>query len=125
MSVDLPIRCRCGEFKGVALGLKSRTVTRVVCHCSDCQAFAHYLEQADRVLDEHGGTDICQVSPRGVEFERGSDQLACVRLGAKGPYRWYAACCGSPVGNTVPGLAFVGLIKPTVDPDSVGLSAVR
>jgi len=125
MSVDLPIRCDCGGVRGVASGQSSRTVNRVICHCSDCQAFAHYLDQADRVLDEHGGTDICQVSPRTVRFETGADQLACVRLTAKGPYRWFAACCRSPLANTVPGLPFAGLIRPTVQPDGAGLTTIH
>lgn len=125
METDLPIRCECGSLRGVASGLSDRTVSRIICHCSDCQAFAHWLEQADRMLDAHGGTDICQVSPRTVRFESGADHLACLRLTAKGPYRWFANCCQSAVANTVPGLPIVGLIKPTVAPDQAGLSTIR
>jgi hypothetical protein len=105
--------------------LKPRTVNRVICHCSDCQAFAHWLDQADRVLDAHGGTDICQVSPRTIHIDNGADQLACVRLTAKGPYRWFAKCCRSPIANTVPGLPFAGLVRPSVEPDAVGLEVIH
>lgn len=125
MSVDLPIRCECGTVRGVAAGLAARSVTRVICHCRDCQAFARYLGQAERVLDEHGGTDICQVSPRTIRFESGSERLACVRLTAKGPYRWYADCCRSPIANTAPGVPVAGLVRPTVDPDRVGLDRIH
>jgi hypothetical protein len=125
MTIDLPIRCECGSVSGRAFGLLPRTVNRVICHCSDCQDFAHWLDQADRVLDAHGGSDICQVSPRTIRFESGADRLACIRLTSKGPYRWYASCCRSPIANTVPGLPFAGLVRPTVQPDEVGLTSIH
>ena len=125
MATDLPIRCRCGALRGVASGLTPRSVTRLVCHCTDCQAFAHYLDQADLVLDRHGGTEICQVSPRTIRFDAGADRLACVRLTDKGPYRWYATCCRSPVGNSLPGLGVVGLIRPTVEAGGARLGPIR
>lgn len=125
MTFDLSIQCECGALRGVATGLTPRTVTRVVCHCRDCQAFAHYLGQAERVLDAHGGTEICQVSPRTVRFESGNDQLACVRLTEKGPYRWFTKCCRSAVANTAPGVPVVGLVWPAVEPGDADFGEVR
>ena len=69
------------------------------------------------MLDPHGGTEICQVSPRTVRFTRGAERLACVRLTPKGPYRWFTDCCRTPVANSIPGLSIVGLIHPAVAPD--------
>jgi len=87
--------------------------------------FSHYLDQADLILDAHGGTEICQVSPRAIRFDAGTDRLACVRLTEKGPYRWYATCCRSPVGNSLPGLGVVGLIHPTVEASESRLGPIR
>jgi hypothetical protein len=81
----------------------------MVCLCDDCQAFAHQLGRAD-LLDAHGGSDVVQVAPAALSFDRGRERLACLRLGPKGLFRWYAACCNTPVGNTLsPGIPFVGI----------------
>jgi hypothetical protein len=83
----------------------------VVCYCDDCQAFAHWLRRAD-VLDDKGGSDIVQVAPAALSFQRGQDRIACVRLGEKGLYRFYASCCHTPLGNTVgPAIPFVGIVS--------------
>jgi hypothetical protein len=88
---------------------------RVVCYCEDCQAFAHFLGGADRILDRHGGTEIFQMSSRHLEILEGADRLSCVRLSGGGLLRWYASCCRTAVANTVKRgngpLPFVGLIS--------------
>jgi hypothetical protein len=85
-------------------------VNRVVCHCDDCQAFLHHIDRAD-LLDEHGGSDIVQVAPSTVSFDRGSELVTALRLSPKGIYRWYASCCKTPLGNTLtPQLPFVGIV---------------
>ena len=53
--MDMPIRCRCGAVRGVVRGMAPSRTNRVICHCDDCQAFAHFLEQADEVLDGRRG----------------------------------------------------------------------
>jgi hypothetical protein len=109
-SSTVDLRCRCGEVEGQLHDAAPDTVTRVVCYCDDCQAYAHHLGRAD-LLDPHGGSDIVQVAPAALRFVRGADRIAGVRLTPKGLYRWYASCCKTPVGNTVgPGLPFVGII---------------
>jgi hypothetical protein len=108
--VRFVIRCRCGEVEGHADVASRRDCNRVCCYCDDCQAYAHHLERAD-VLDANGGSDVIQVAPAGLSFERGAERIACVRLSEKGLFRWHASCCKTPVGNTMgPWLPFVGII---------------
>jgi Family of unknown function (DUF6151) len=116
MSIDLPLRCRCGAVRGRATDLSPRTGNRVVCYCDDCQAFAVYLGRED-VLDERGATDIFQMTPAQLTLTSGAELLQCMRLSETGMYRWYTACCNTPVGNTMgaPRLPFVGLIHCFVD----------
>ena len=91
-----PLQCKCGKVKGYVT--HAERVDRVVCYCKDCQAFAHFLGE-NGILDERGGTDIIQALPRDVNFTKGVDALACIRLTPKGLLRWYTSCCNTPVGN--------------------------
>ncbi len=110
MERDVELECKCGAVHGVARGVAASTVNRVICLCGDCQTFAHHLERGD-LLDASGGSDIIQIAPSSVSFDRGTDQIAAVRLGPKGPYRWYATCCKTPLGNTgKPSLPFIGIM---------------
>ena len=109
MSTDVDLSCRCGEVHGRVRDVSMRTVNRVVCYCDDCQAFLHHLKRAD-LLDARGGSEIVQVAPASVSFDRGASHIACARLSPKGLYRWYASCCDTPLGNTVkPSIPFVGI----------------
>jgi hypothetical protein len=85
--------------------------SRLICYCKDCQAFAHFLKRDD-VLDERGGSEVIQVTPKNVTFTAGIESLACVRLTDKGLLRWYAKCCNTPIGNMLatPKMSFVGLV---------------
>jgi hypothetical protein len=116
---DLPVRCSCGALRGVARGVSGRTGNRAVCYCDDCQAFAHFLDRAGEILDTHGGTEIFQTSPARLAITAGADRLACIRLRPKGLLRWYAACCRTPIGNTLATarIPFVGLVLPHPDPE--------
>lgn len=110
MGRELELECKCASVRGVVRDVAPDTVNRVICLCADCQTFAHYLGRAD-LLDARGGSDIIQVAPDAVSFHTGADAIAAVRLGPKGPYRWYATCCKTPLGNTVkPNLPFVGFV---------------
>jgi hypothetical protein len=126
-SKDLPLRCRCGTVGGVARNVAPSTVNRCFCYCDDCQAFAHFLDRADEVLDAHGGTEITQMSQANVGFTAGADKIAAMRLSPKGMIRWYASCCRTPIGNTMPtsALPFIGVIKAFVDAPSAALGPVR
>jgi hypothetical protein len=109
-----PIQCKCGALKGQvdSAGVHSR----LICHCTDCRAFARFLGQ-DAVLDERGGTEIVQVAQYRLQWLQGEGQLAAVRLSDKGMVRWYAACCATPIGNTMatPQLPFIGLVHSCLD----------
>ncbi|WP_099035857.1 DUF6151 family protein [Lacimicrobium alkaliphilum] len=109
------IQCQCGKLQGHIVG--NGISSRVVCYCADCQAFARYLECADRVLDSDGGTEILQVAQHRVRFTQGLEHLAIMRLGSKGLLRWHTSCCNTPVGNTLsnPRLGFIGLIHSSLD----------
>ena len=109
MTEDVELGCRCGQIHGWARGASPTAVHRSVCYCDDCQAFLHYLGRAD-LLDEHAGTDVVQVPPNMVSFDRGLERIVGMRLSNKGMYRWYASCCKTPLGNTVtPAVPFIGL----------------
>jgi hypothetical protein len=107
---DVELQCRCGKIHGWLRDAAPDTVNRVVCYCDDCQAFLHHLGRAE-LLDEHGGSDIVQVAPSTLSFDRGIELVTAVRLSPTGLYRWYASCCKTPLGNTVaPQLPFVGIV---------------
>jgi hypothetical protein len=109
MSNDVELGCRCGQVHGRLCGASPDSVNRCICYCDDCQAFLHYLGRAE-LLDEHAGTDIVQVAPNSVSFDRGLERIVAMRLTGKGMFRWYASCCKTPLGNTVtPAIPFIGM----------------
>jgi hypothetical protein len=115
MSRDVELHCRCGAVRGKVKDASPQTVTRALCYCDDCQAYLHHLGRAD-LLDAHGGTDVVQVAPASLTFDRGAENIAGMRLGPKGLYRWYASCCKTPLGNTLtPAIPFVGIVVQAFD----------
>ena len=106
------LKCRCGEVQGKLTGVSPGAFNHAVCYCDDCQAYLHHLGRAD-LLDGNGGSDIIQVAPATLTFQRGVERIVGLRLTPKGLHRWYASCCNTPVGNTLtPVLPFVGLLVP-------------
>jgi hypothetical protein len=111
MPMNHPLQCRCGTLKGHVS--PPDMVTRAVCYCKDCQAFARFLERPDdAVLNESGGTEIIATLPGHVHFTQGMEALVCMSLSDHGLLRWYARCCNTPVGNTPRDfkISYVGLI---------------
>ncbi|MEX1166899.1 MAG: DUF6151 family protein [Hydrogenophaga sp.] len=110
-----PLSCRCGALQGHVD--VNGTSNRMVCYCQDCQAFARFLGPADAVLDSQGGSEVVQVAPYRIHIDRGAEHLAVMRLSPKGLLRWYAACCRTPVGNTMDrrGFPFSGLLSTCLD----------
>jgi hypothetical protein len=93
-----PLRCRCGTLQGSVS--HPEKVSRGVCYCKDCQAFAHFLGKPGDILDEMGGTDVVATLPKYVTFTEGVEALACMSLTENGMLRWYAKCCNTAIGNT-------------------------
>ena len=73
------------------------------------------------MLDAMGGTERFQVSPDTIEVTRGSERIACIQQTPKGALRWYASCCGAPLGLTLetPRVPFVGLASARIDEESL------
>jgi hypothetical protein len=110
MSSIAELQCRCGAVHGRVANASPETTNRMVCYCDDCQAYLHHLGRSD-LLDDRGGTDIVQVAPATLSFDRGEERLVGVRLSPRGLYRWYASCCRTPLGNTLgPAIPFVGIV---------------
>ncbi|HEY1557064.1 MAG TPA: DUF6151 family protein [Kofleriaceae bacterium] len=112
--VDIPLRCWCGTLAGVARDVSPDEGFRFVCYCTDCQAFARFLERPE-LLDDAGGTDIVQLPAGRVRFTQGLDVLGCVRFSEK-VFRWYATCCRTPVANTAPRFPVIALLRPVMGP---------
>jgi hypothetical protein len=103
------LACRCGAVRGFVE--RDARANHMVCYCADCQDYAHILARPD-ILDERGGTEVVQTMPKFVTVTQGADRLACLRMTEKGPLRWCASCCNTPIGNTAltHRIAFVGLV---------------
>ena len=114
---NLDFQCECGAIRGVLYDAASRRGRRLVCHCRDCQVFAHYLGREQQMLDDHAGTPVYQVDSSRFALTKGSDRLACVRLTDKSMHRWYCAQCRTPIANTLGSnrLAFLSLILTGFD----------
>lgn len=107
MTAPLPLRCHCGTVTGE---LRAGGV-RLRCYCTDCRGAAHHLGVADRALLADGAAPILVTSAGALSIRSGHDQLAALRCTPKGPLRWYARCCNTPIGNTLaaPGIPFLSI----------------
>lgn len=107
---DVTFSCDFGSVKGVAHEVSPKSVCHLVCYCKDCRAFARHLGQME-VLEPGGGSPLVQVMPARVEITEGQAHISCLKLAPRGLYRWYAACCNTPIANTVstPKLPLAGL----------------
>ena len=120
--IEIPLKCECEKVQG-NLTLRPRDGNHFVCHCDDCQAFARFLKKEDQVLTKNLGTELFQVTPDKVTITNGKDRIACMRLGPKGLFRWYAKCCNSPIGNTIAAkVPFIGIIDSFMDFSSMSIT---
>lgn len=109
---ELKLSCDCGAVTGKIVNASGSSGNRVVCCCSDCQAFARYLKTEDKILDSFGGTQLYQTSQSQVRITTGENQLQCVRLAPKGLARWHTLCCNTAVANTLNAkMPFAGIIS--------------
>ncbi len=113
---DIDLKCKCGEVTGVATHITPRSGNRVVCCCSDCQAFAQFLGTEADTLDDAGGTELYQTSQSQVKIHTGHENLRSMRLTRTGLLRWYTSCCNTPVGNSMKAsIPFFGIIHTFMD----------
>ena len=106
----MQIQCDCGKFRAELTQFPKNTPGRLICYCDDCQAYLNYLKRTD-LLDENGGTEIIPAYPADIKIIAGKDVVKCVRLHAKGMFRFYTSCCLTPIANTDPKGPWAGIIR--------------
>jgi Family of unknown function (DUF6151) len=113
-----PLHCRCGTLQG-RVDHPHKAISRGVCYCRDCQAYARVLGDPGDVLDAMGGTDVVATFQRHVAFTAGLDALACLSLTPRGLLRWYARCCDTPIGNTTRNrlMPYIGVVHTCLGSD--------
>lgn len=118
---DLALRCACGALTGRVAARTVKAGIHVVCHCRDCRAFQVALGRDDP--GAVAGVDIFQISPAGLEI---AGEMAVMRLSPRGPLRFYAPCCGSPIATTTTSrkIPFAGLLTDILETPEV-LGPVR
>lgn len=123
-AVACRLRCWCGSIEGMVTNPAS--AIHVVCYCEYCQAYAHLLGRPQRVLDEHGGSQLLQTLPANITFTSTLETLVCLRLTPNGMLRWYARCCGAPIGNTPanPKRSLIHLVHACLDSGGVPLEKI-
>ncbi len=110
MSV-VDLQCFCGAFKGnLQVGPNKRSF-HVHCLCRDCQNFATFLKNEDKILDQHGASELFQTYPAYMKVTQGKENLTCIQFKENSLIRWYTSCCNAPVANTMPNarMPFIGL----------------
>lgn len=110
MSKIVGLSCVCGTVKGT-LEVVEGSFFHVHCLCCDCQRYASYLKNEDKILDDYGASELFQTYPAYLKISEGHDSIACIRLSEKGLYRWYTSCCNMPLANTMTSakVPFVGV----------------
>ncbi|WP_431471029.1 DUF6151 family protein [Sphingosinithalassobacter sp. LHW66-3] len=116
---DLAFACACGAVSGKLVAPGPGVGDHVVCHCTDCQAFATRLGAAERILDRHAGTALYQGRCATIRVDTGREQLRCMHLARKPTLRWYAACCDTPMFNTYKNgrIPYITVLVANCDPD--------
>ena len=121
MTDPLPLACACGTVRG-ALAPPPPAGLRCVCYCADCRAYADRLSQP---LTPGGGSMIYQTVPTRVILAAGRERVAALRMTERGVFRFYAACCGTPLANTAPadGLPVLGVMEAWMTGDEAARKA--
>ncbi|WP_143226530.1 DUF6151 family protein [Actibacterium pelagium] len=101
MSGTVQFSCKCGKVSGRVADVTAKNSVRLACSCKHCRAFAAYLGDAERSF-QNDYVQLMQTQPWMISFESGKEYLRNLRLTAKGPLRWYASCCDTPLCNTLP-----------------------
>lgn len=120
----IDFQCACGAIKGHLKETAPPTGRRLICHCHDCQAFAHFLGQEKIMLDDHAGTHVYQMDSVKFHLSAGQDQLACVSVTGGPLLRWYCATCKTPIANTLNSTRFPFLSLITAGFDQQKIDAI-
>lgn len=114
--MTIPLKCACGAVQGAA-EVSRKLGSRIICDCDDCQAYAHILGKGREILNENGGTDVFGVKPKRLRTTKGISEIRCVRISAKGMYRWFTGCCKTPIVNSMPSpkMPFAGVLHTFMD----------
>ncbi|ARN23394.1 DUF6151 family protein [Piscinibacter gummiphilus] len=110
-------QCRCGRVRGLLS--RPELALRGLCYCKDCRAYSNHLGTSAKTHDAHGGAEFIATQARHVRLCEGTRHLACLSLSDKGLLRWYAACCTTPIGNTLRNwkVPYVSLVHTCLKPD--------
>lgn len=122
---DTRFSCTCGQVAGQIRDVSPATVVRARCFCRDCRAAELYHNQPD---PEDAGVDLVMVDPATLSIEQGLENLAAIKIYTKGILRWYAACCGARLFNTLdtPRFAFITVVTHRLaEPEATGAEQSR
>lgn len=107
---SLAFSCRCGAVSGELMLINPDEDTHVVCHCKSCR-LAMELAGLDEKASQ--GVDLYQTAPDRIEIKTGMKHLVPKQFSEKGGiYRWHAACCNTPMFNSMksPAFFFAGVL---------------
>ncbi len=106
--------CECGKVEARLTPHGVKTGTRLICYCNSCRGADLYLRGDASGLSADLGVDIFQTTPADFEIVNGQSYVKVMRITRRGPLRWYASCCGSPMLNSLanPKIPFIGVIIP-------------
>lgn len=96
------LECKCGSLNGELKVVSNKKSYHIHCLCSDCQSFATYLQNEDKILDKFGGSELFQTYPAYIKITKGKENSLM---------RWHTSCCNMPIANTMTSASvpFVGL----------------
>lgn len=109
--MTVSLSCQCGALTGQVTDTALKSGTRLICHCRDCRAFQVALGRPDP--GAAAGVDIIQLPPSGLTL---TGEMAAMRLSPRGPFRFYAPCCGAPIATTMTRrtVPFAGLLTSMI-----------
>ena len=102
MPQPLRVQCNCGQFQAQLEPARLPLLAR--CYCVDCQRYAQFFPHPEQLLDGQNsagetGSAVMVIHPPQLRIVQGAAQLRCIQQRPKGAWRWYAACCQTPILN--------------------------
>ena len=108
------IACACGHVQAT-LDVQAAKGECLICYCADCRHFALAHANADKALDDAGGTTLYHARAGALRIVSGNDRLRALHMTDKPTLRWVAGCCDTPLWSThatgkVPYLSIVAAV---------------